>query len=283
MIIRTRQSRILVVHRPNPQLLPNIPLPFYPRSIGHFRIAGGETEYVPAGEKPFVQLFWTISGEGRIRVDREEYTVTPCDVFYHLPYEPHDHQALFDGWEYRWVAFDGECAGRHMESYGYPRGSFAAGGCPHDLFIRLELLMQEMTPLCWREMVSVIDAILAKAGGGGEDNSKEGKITAEIIRLCRENFADPELNVNAIADELNLDRSTIRRIFSERMKLTPSEYLSNLRLQHALSLLQQTLLPLSEIARQSGIPEPSYFCRFIRRNIGESPEQFRRGAKRKLE
>ena len=51
--IRNEESEILVVHRPNPQQLPNVALPFYPRSVGHFKIRGGEREFVPAGEKPY--------------------------------------------------------------------------------------------------------------------------------------------------------------------------------------------------------------------------------------
>ena len=165
-----------------------------------------------------------------------------------------------------------------MRGYGFSPHCTPSGSCPHDLFIRFGLLMQEMTPFCWREMVSVIGAILARVGGDG-DGSRESELTARIIRLCRENFSDPDLNVNAIADELGLSRSTVRRVFKAKMELTPSEYLANLRLQHALSLLQQTRLPLAEVARRSGLPDVSYFCRFIRRCIGESPERFRRGTR----
>ena len=43
--------------------------------------------------------------------------------------------------------------------------------------------------------------------------------------------------------------------------------------------LPEARLPLAEVARRSGIPEVSYFCRFIRRCIGESPERFRRGTR----
>lgn len=280
MVIANKESNIWVVHRPNPQLLPNLALPVYPRSVGCFRLPGGMAEFVPAGEKPFVQLFWTVRGEGMFRRNGDEIPVRPGDVFYHLPGEAHDHRAGADGWEYRWVAFDGPQAGDYMRGYGFSPRCTPSGNCPHDLFIRFGLLMQEMTPFCWREMISVIAAILARVGGGeGDDGSREAKTVAEIIRLCRENFSDPELNVNAIADELGLSRSTVRRQFKERMRITPSEYLSNLRLQHALSLLQQTRLPLAEVAARSGITEVSYFCRVIRRSIGETPEQFRRGSR----
>jgi AraC-like DNA-binding protein len=278
MRIQKSKPTFEVIHRPNPQPMSNIALPFYPRSVGHFKIRAGETEFVPAGEKPFVQIFWTISGGGIFRLGEEEVPVRPGDVFYHLPLEPHDHATGANGWEYRWITFDGPLAEEYMRGYGFSSRCTPSGSCPHNLFIRFGLLMQEMTPFCWREMVSIISAILARVGGGEEDDgSREAKTVADIIRLCRKNFPDPDLNVNAIANEFSLSRSTVRRQFKAKMEITPSEYLANLRLQHALSLLQQTRLPLAEVARRSGIPEVSYFCRFIRQNIGETPESFRRG------
>ncbi|MEI3000392.1 MAG: hypothetical protein V8T86_05745 [Victivallis sp.] len=81
MRIRNEESEILVVHRPNPQQLPNVALPFYPRSVGHFKIRGREREFVPAGEKPFVQLFWTVRGEGRCRIAGETVPVVPATSF----------------------------------------------------------------------------------------------------------------------------------------------------------------------------------------------------------
>ena len=57
----------------------------------------------------------------------------------------------------------------------------------------------------------------------------------EAIRVCREHFSDPDLNVNRLADELAMDRSTLRRIFKQQMCMTPSDYLAKLRIQHALA------------------------------------------------
>ena len=80
---------------------------------------------------------------------------------------------------------------------------------------------------------------------------------------------------NRLADELAMDRSTLRRIFQSKMRMTPSDYLAKLRIQHALSLLDQTRLPLAEVADRSGFSDVSYFCRVIRRAVGVSPGSFR--------
>ncbi len=264
-----------VVHRPDPNTLPNIPLPFYPRSIGHFTLPDGWSETIPAGEKNFVQLFWGIAGSGEFLIDGRPVLFGADDVIVHLPLEPHLHRVVSAPWEYRWVVFDGEGAQPFFESYRYPRTGFHAGPCPHDLFSELETLMLEMSPYGWRQMVAVIASLLARAGGRNDDSTREGRIIGAAIRICRERFSDPDLNVNHLAEELGLDRSTLRRIFKAKMCLAPSEYLSKLRIQHALTLLQQTFLPLAEVASRSGFSDTSYFCRVIRRSIGVSPTRFR--------
>ena len=165
-----------------------------------------------------------------------------------------------------------------MRSYGYPHRCFHAGVCPHELFIRLEELLQEMSPYAWREMVSVASSILARAGGREDRSTREGCLVCEVIRICSENCGDPDLNVNSIAEQLKVNRSTLRRIFQEKMKITPSQYLSRMRIQRALSLLQETILPVSEVAKECGFTDESYFSRVIRRSVGDTPKRFRERA-----
>ena len=50
-----------------------------------------------------------------------------------------------------------------------------------------------------------------------------------------------------------------------------------MRIQHALSLLQETILPISDIAQECGFTDESYFCRVVRHSTGENPSRFRQG------
>ena len=135
-----------------------------------------------------------------------------------------------------------------------------------------------MSPYAWREMVSVASSILARAGGREDRSTREGRLVCEVIRICSENCGDPDLNVNSIAEQLKVNRSTLRRIFQEKMKIAPSQYLSRMRIQRALSLLQETILPVSEVAKECGFTDESYFSRVIRRSVGDTPKRFRERA-----
>lgn len=266
------------IHRPEPNVRPDLPLPFFLRSVGHYIRLKKYYERIPAGSKPFVQFFWGVAGEGEFLIDGKTQILHEGDVFYRLPGEAHFQGAHTERWKYRWFTFDGDGAEKFMLSYGYPHACFHAGTCPHELFIRLEELLQEMSPYAWREMVAVASSILARAGGREDRSTREGRIVCEVIRLCSERYGDPDLNVNAIAEHLGVSRSTLRRVFQEKMHIAPSQYLSSLRIQRALSLLQETILPVSEIAKECGFTDESYFSRVIRRSVGETPKDFREHA-----
>lgn len=216
MSLQRKKEYICGCYRPELDRFPKINLPVYPRSSGHFRKPADFQEKIPPGKKNFVQIFWGIEGEGLIEINGKNEVLHPGEVVYHLPMEPHIHQSITETWEYRWITFDGPNARNFILSYHYPRTCFPAGPCPHESFLTFENLMLERTPYAWRKMFAVICDILALAGGANQEATLENKLLAESIRICRENFQNPNLNVNALAERLNVNRSTLLRIFRKK-------------------------------------------------------------------
>lgn len=143
------------------------------------------------------------------------------------------------------------------------------------LFLELELLLQERTPYALRHAVSVAAEILALAGGrlherGGRD------IVRRFIEIAQESPLDTRLSASAVARKLGVHRTTLNRLFLREMGMTPGSYLQELRLQHALSLLRETELPIKAIAAECGLPYAGYFCRLIRRITGLPPVAYRK-------
>ncbi|OQA86547.1 MAG: Arabinose operon regulatory protein [Lentisphaerae bacterium ADurb.Bin242] len=261
--------------RPVPEELPSIGLPICLRGLGLFFFRAPHREYVPAGKKNFVQLFWGVAGRGCVVSDGLEYELGPGDVFLRMPMEEHDLRNLREDWTYRWVAFDGPLADDFVRMYGFPRSTFRAEACPHDLFLSLEILLRRRSPFAWREAVGVIAGILARAGGRSDDSTREGRLVNQFIALCQEHFSDWKINVNLLADSMGISRFALTRLFREKMLMPPGKYLMQLRIQHALSLLQNTEKQVSEIARLSGFADFSHFCRVIRVATGLTPVQYR--------
>lgn len=263
------------VYRPELNAFPGVALPVFPRSSGYVCRKEGEVEDVPPGVKDFVQIFWVTSGEGEIEVNGERCLLRAEDVVYRLPMQPHRLRTRSQKWKYRWIAFDGLGAETFLRSYGYPETPFHAGPCPHEYFINFKAMMLQRTPYCWRMMFAEICRILAAAGGTNSEPTVENRIVLQVIAICKDRYWDPDLNVNALAAELSVGRSSLLGIFKKKMNLTLSAYLSQVRLQAALSLLKNTFIPLRKVADECGFRDVNYFCRFIKSHTGRKPSELR--------
>ncbi len=265
-----------VVDRPNVRQLPSLPLPFHVRSVGYNEAHCNWEEFASGEWKNFVQLFWTVDGRGEVVTADGSFRVGPGEVFFRLPLEAHDHRSVDPHrlWRYYWFTFDGPGALNFLRAYDYPERGFYAGECPSHLFLEIETLLRERTLYAQRHAISVAAEILALAGGTLE-GSGEYDLVKRFIALVHENFRRPEMTVEVLAGLLGVHRTTLNRKFHASMSLFPGEYLSQVRLQHALSLLRETDLPVKEIAYECGIAGAGYFSRLVRRETGRNPVEYR--------
>ena len=268
-------GKIRIISRPEPNTLPDFPVPFHVRSVGSNESDCGWSESVSGRKKEFVQLFWTVKGCGRITLPDREITTREGEVFYHLPGEDHRHRTIGRQWHYYWFTFDGSRAADFITAYGYSRDSRYAGECPVKLFLELELLLRERTPYARRHAVSVATEILALAGGPVRDRD-ERSVVGRFIEIAQESPLDTRLSASSLAKELGVHRTTLNRLFLKEMGMTPGNYLQELRIQHALSLLRETELPIKAVAAECGMPYAGYFCRLIRRITGLTPAAYRK-------
>ncbi len=97
-----------------------------------------------------------------------------------------------------------------------------------------------------------------------------------IIRYINTHYAD-KLSTASIADAFGFSLSYFCRYFKSVTGTTVLEYINAVRLSHACRLLQQTDLPVGEIAHRVGFSGVNYFVRQFHDCIGCSPLQFRKG------
>ncbi len=262
-----------IVTRPDFMKLPELPLPIYVRSSGVYKVELGWNCSNPS--RTFAQIFWCVSGKGRLNIEDASFELSEGDVAFKLPQEAHSYLADSGPWEVRWATFDGPGAASFLASYAYPKLIRDAGPCPLHLFEEMETGLREMTPFRQRKLIAGIAEILALAGGSDEDKSKQGRIVRRFIELAQTNYPNASVNVNSIADIIGVHRTTLARVFMEKMLISPGEYLARLRMQHALALLREPGASIAEIGEKVGIPDPTYFCRCVRKATGLSPREYR--------
>ena len=91
---------------------------------------------------------------------------------------------------------------------------------------------------------------------------------------------DSHLDVRLRADELagiaNLSSSHFFRCFKRSVGVTPSQYVTQRRIDLARQLMLATQLPLTQIALSCGFCDQAHFTRIFRRWVGETPYVWRR-------
>lgn len=253
------------------------PLPFYPHATGHVRCFMPFYSDLPPRERPFVELYWCISGSGRFYMEDGSFEIVhPGDVFFRLENERHRHEILEEPWEYRWLTFEGELAEAHLRAYQYPHRSFYAGPCPQELYLRLENLIREDTDYCYRESVAVISSILARAGGNTGKQTLDAGLVGKAKDVCSLYYQDPSFDINTLSSILKVSRWSLRRAFQRHLNIAPHAFLMNMRLDRAIKRLKNTRDPIARVARESGFADTCYFCKIIRETTGYTPSALRK-------
>ena len=92
---------------------------------------------------------------------------------------------------------------------------------------------------------------------------------------AREHLGDG-VDVPQIARHAGMSVATLARRFRTHMRLSPGEFLAQLRISRACKLLTDSPLNVVEIAIDCGYESPSAFSRAFRRQMKMSPTAYRR-------
>ncbi len=91
----------------------------------------------------------------------------------------------------------------------------------------------------------------------------------------KQNFSKPIL-IKELSDSLGRTRSTFHKQFRDKTGLSPQQYLMKIRLESAVEMLENSTIPLDDIAASCGLGDKSYFSRIFKQNFKISPGAYRK-------
>jgi len=97
----------------------------------------------------------------------------------------------------------------------------------------------------------------------------------QILAYIRENY-QRKVTLAEISALFSFNRTYICSLFKRNSETTFSAYLNNVRIQAAKQLLESTLMPMGEIAEQTGFADDYYFNKVFKSICGVTPYQYRR-------
>lgn len=99
-------------------------------------------------------------------------------------------------------------------------------------------------------------------------------LLAEVFDVIDRRHAEP-LSLRDVAGELGMTPGHLTTVVRRRTGRTVGEWITERRMATARALLTETDLPVAEVARRVGVPDPGYFSRLFGRAHGASPREWR--------
>ncbi|MGG1516418.1 helix-turn-helix domain-containing protein [Paenibacillus oryzisoli] len=131
--------------------------------------------------------------------------------------------------------------------------------------------MQEMQAVLGGQLNGLITALIEKRS----TRKKSNDLIEAIQAYLTVHYVNSDISVNYMADLFGISPNYLSKLFKEHTTMNFIDYLIEMRMKAASSLLLETPLKLNEIALQTGYANFSSFLRNFKKYYGMTPTEFR--------
>ncbi len=119
------------------------------------------------------------------------------------------------------------------------------------------------------DLVRLADDVVGDLRRSGEP------LMAEVFSVI-ERRVDEQLSLRDVASEVGMTPGHLTTLVRRRTGRTVGDWIIERRMSRARTLLDETYLPIAEVARRVGMSDPGYFSRQFRRTHGCAPREWRK-------
>ncbi len=250
----------------------------------HVHGTGYDWHGMRRGVAPFVLVQHTLSGQGRLRWERQQFKVRAGQTM--LLRFPHDHRYwLPEGgdWEFFWICLNGreviriwrEVMARHGPLVQLPTESVERlAACCRAVLDGRTASAQRASSLAYTATMELAEALTPR-----EPGSDRPSPVGRAISQCHVRLADPTLDVDQLAAAARLTKSHFSRVFATNLGVSPARYLLRLRMEEALRMLRMGESSVKLVAQSCGFSDSSYFSKVFRKFYNMRPSDVARSAR----
>jgi transcriptional regulator GlxA family with amidase domain len=107
------------------------------------------------------------------------------------------------------------------------------------------------------------------------------KQVARIVSLMEDTLADP-LCMPSLTEQVGLSTRQVERLFRDVFQESPARFYKQLRTKRAWSMIEETMIPLADVAAATGFKTSGTMAKAVQGAYGETPTRLRARKNRQL-
>lgn len=135
-----------------------------------------------------------------------------------------------------------------------------------------ELVIDKLTEIV---VVELIRINFGRAADSPFVRALSDKHISKALHFLHDELGSP-WTLESLAGKIGMSRAAFAKRFKELVGQPMFEYLTGLRMQRARELLQETRLPLYEVASRVGYESDLAFTKTFKKHVGTTPTRFRK-------
>jgi AraC-like DNA-binding protein len=255
---------------------------------------------VPSHRHDFIEFSFVLEGKGKERINGIEHDMLPGTIVLLLPYQIHEYQASADetllmyicNFDMKLLTSGPESAwGLHELLFGRDKAQPAyiqLEGKAYEEGLRLweRIYKEHESSLAWKPIMLralLLEALSLFVRNGEMINMKQTEETPRsvsskgiwpVVQHIYDHYLYP-ISLTSLSERFHMHPAQLSTLFGEALGIHFVDFLHELRIRHACSLLISSDLPISQVAYESGFSSYPTFSRTFLRIKGMPPRQYR--------
>ena len=230
------------------------------------------------------QLLYIVKGRGEFANQTTSYDIVKGTLVLLRPGVWHSYKpSKNEGWTEYFIGFSGEMADKAIEKlFAEDEQIFNVGLKQEmvDLYQRAIEVAAEDRPSAQQLLCGIVMHLL-----GNLSYIAHSAITAdrmdqiiEQAKAIMQEKASQNIDLDILAEQLNVSYSWFRKVFREYTGYPPAKYFMLVKLRRAQYLLVNTQESIKEIAFSLGFKSPEHFYTTFKRVMGSTPSIYRKSS-----